>query len=180
MFVQIQGTPNVNSMKFLVEDEWLDFIWECKTESDALKSPLSESLWGIDGVVYLMFGRKFVSITKTPAASWDELTGVILEVISDYLLENNKIFNGSFQKKDKNLGKNDLEKKIIQLIDEKVQPTIESHGGQIIFVRFDEGTVFLELKGACKGCPSSEITLKHGIQNLLKYYFPEVEKVESL
>lgn len=181
MFIKIETTPNPDTIKFLVESRWLDFVWECKDVDDAKKSILAHKLFSVPGVVYLLFGYDFVSVSKSAETSWDDLKAPILSEISDFLEEGlNLLMDASIEEQKFQADLGELEQKIIIVLDEKVQPALESHGGAVKLVKFEAGIVYLDLQGACRGCPSSEATLKFGIQNLLRYYFPEVQEVRSV
>lgn len=191
MLIKIERTPNPATLKFIVNKKWLEVIWECKNDEDAKKSIIANQLMKVEGVVYLFFGYDFVSVSKEKEANWEILKPIILGEISDFLLEEIPFFQTT-QIKDQESKPNpsasakkeeeltEVEKKIIEVLNEKVQPAIESHGGAIQFYKLENGIVYLDLQGACKGCPSSTITLKNGIENLLKYYFPEITSVESI
>lgn len=183
MVINIISTHNPNCLKFAIDFVWLDIIWECKDEFTARKSRLAHNLWGIDGVIYLLFGMEFVLVTKDEKNSWDEISPVILEVISDYLQNHKKVFESVFEEELKQINKpvlNDIEKKIDLVLKDKIQPALELHGGLVELISFKDGILKLDLQGACKNCPGSEETLKYGIKNLMQYYFPEVLEVVSL
>lgn len=180
MLIKIEKTPNPQTLKFIVDKKWLDFIWECKTEEESKHSPLASVLWKTGDVLYLFFGYDFVSITKKEDQEWDVLKPIFLGAISDFLQENIQLINKRFDENNNLEGFSDFEKKIIEVLDQKVQPAVEGHGGAIKLVKFENGILFLDLQGACKGCPSSIATLKNGVENLMKYYFPEIESVEAV
>lgn len=183
----VQQTPNPNALKFIVPTKWINFVWECVNEKDAAKSSLAKELWNLGGVKYLMFGSDFVSINKSVEIEWNDLQGKVLEVIDEFLSKDRGLFedvpSAEWETKaecavDREF--TEFEHKLIQTINEKVQPVLASHGGMVKFIGFDDGIVTLDMQGACRGCPSSQFTLQNGIQNLLGYYFPEVKKVVSL
>jgi len=256
MLIKIQTTPNPDAVKFVVGQKWIEFVWECSSQKEAQKSPLARKLWEIRGISYLMFGSDFVSVVKNHDEIWEILQPEIVEVISEFLLEeiglfsdvlldfaengkktekktengekisaknvkkNGKIFEDSNQNQNGKIaeiyllnidktGQNggvcegcfvsgsqdfqrpertktdiekctDLEQKIIKVLDEKVQPALEFHGGWVNFVDFSDGILRLEMQGACRGCPSAFETLKDGIENLMKYYFPEISEVREI
>jgi Fe-S cluster biogenesis protein NfuA len=190
--IRISNTPNPLSLKFIVPEKWMNFVWECADESTAKKSVLASKLWQIEGVKYLLFGHDFVSVTKSQEALWEIIQLEIIEAIADFL--NDVIGQGKdffakeidaaqleqAKKVAQKWAENSIEEKIQHVLEEKVQPAIAHHGGFIKLIGFENGIVKLDLQGACKGCPSSTQTLKFGIQNLLQYYFPEVVSVESV
>jgi Fe-S cluster biogenesis protein NfuA len=134
----------------------------------------------VDGV---FIGKDFITITKSEQVNWESLKPSILSKIHDFLSSGKKVEGQNNKKKIKeNYNKKDLEivKQINDLLDERIKPAVAQDGGDISFVKFDAGIVYLELRGACAGCPSSTITLKSGIENMLKYYIPEIVSVEAV
>ena len=134
----------------------------------------------VDGV---FIGKDFITITKSDQVNWESLKPSILSKIHDFLSSGKKVEGQNNKKKIKeNYNKKDLEivKQINDLLDERIKPAVAQDGGDISFVKFDNGIVYLELRGACAGCPSSTITLKSGIENMLKYYIPEIVSVEAV
>jgi Fe-S cluster biogenesis protein NfuA len=152
------------------------------------KSPLALQLFTITGVEAVFFGHDFITITKSGNAVWKYLTSEIQAVIMDFFLtgkepmfENKE--NENSNEANKNLpeeGDSEIVKQIKELIEIKVRPAVAMDGGDIIFHSFENGVVYLMLKGSCSGCPSSTVTLKSGIENMLKHYIPEVESVEQV
>lgn len=183
MFITVKETHNPNCMKFLVDFVWLDMLWECKDEFTARKSKLAHNLWGVDGVVYLLFGMEFVLVTKTSESDWDELGPVVIEVISDYLVDHKKVFESVFEDELKKINRpvlDEFSQKIEAVLKDKVQPALAMHGGSVEMISFKDGVLQISLQGACRNCPGSEETLKYGIQHLLQYYFPEIKEVKNL
>ena len=134
----------------------------------------------VDGV---FIGKDFITITKSEQVNWESLKPSILSKIHDFLSSGKKVEGQNNKKKIKeNYNKKDLEivKQINDLLDERIKPAVAQDGGDISFVKIDDGIVYLELRGACSGCPSSTITLKSGIENMLKYYIPEIVSVEAV
>ncbi len=181
MLINVSNTPNHNVLKFIVPKTWINFVWECQDEEQAEKSPLAKKIFAIEGVTYMLFGKDFVSVAKAEEASWQNLESVVLETISDFLNQNISLFATELkQNEEAKINYNELDLKMIKVIEEKVQPAVEHHGGVVKFHSFQDGILKLEMLGACKGCSSSEITLKNGIQNLMQYYFPEIASIESV
>lgn len=184
--ITVVTTPNPHAMKFIIGSKWISFAWECANEKTAKKSPLARALWNLNGVNYLLFGLDFVSVNKRNDISWLNLQPEVIDIIDDFLKKDIGLFESTKESHKEEMKLDDvqelteLEEKIIKVIEEKVQPSIESHGGMVKFISFKNGILILDLQGACKGCPSSAVTLKGGIENLLKYYFPEILKVESV
>lgn len=185
MLIHLENTYNPNVMKFIIDHVWIDFNWECKDFFNANKSLLARELWKIDGVVYLLFGSEFVLVSKKNDIIWDELSLVIMEVISDYLETHTKVFDDIMsdelnRQMNSKCDLSEFEKKISKVLEEKVQPSLKLHGGFVELVEFCDGVLKVRLQGACNGCYSSEATLQFGIKNLLQYYFPEIQVVENV
>ena len=185
MFVRNEETPNPLTLKFIPDGETVcqSGTHEFKKPSDAESiSPLALQLFNIEGVKSIFFGKDFITITKTEAGNWSLIKSESNATIMDFFVSGRPIFFDTKSKKDQSSGENDSEvvKQIKELIEIKVRPAVAMDGGDIIFDSFEEGIVRLKLKGACSGCPSSTITLKNGIENMLKHYVPEVELVEQV
>lgn len=186
MFIQTQETPNPLTLKFipgilLLVDQSVDFA----TKKEAQKSPLATRLFDIDGVQRVFIGEDFVSITKTEAACWDTLKPFILSTLMDHLLAQKPILSDEGEDLDEqDTSYTEEEQQIVDqikdLIDTRIRPSVALDGGDIVFSKFQEGIVFLKLRGACSGCPSASFTLKSGIENMLKHYIPEVLEVRAV
>ena len=191
MFIQTEETPNPATLKFIPDGHVVlkNGTAEFKNQKQAeSKSPLALQLFTITGVEAVFFGHDFITITKSGNAVWKYLTSEIQAVIMDFFLtgkepmfENKE--NENSNEANKNLpeeGDSEIVKQIKELIEIKVRPAVAMDGGDIIFHSFENGVVYLMLKGSCSGCPSSTVTLKSGIENMLKHYIPEVESVEKV
>lgn len=182
MFIQTELTPNPNAMKFLPGEAISpDNPVHFGSKQDSSNSPLARKLFSIDGVSAVFFGSDFITITKNNDLNWAVLKPEILVSIMDHLAAKLPIFTE--QKLKKTIPKEllgDIEKQIIEIIDTRVRPSVAMDGGDITYRGFENGVVMLELKGACSGCPSSAVTLKNGIESMLKHYVPEVESVEAV
>lgn len=191
MFIQTEETPNPATLKFIPDGHVVlkNGTAEFKNQKQAeSKSPLALQLFTITGVEAVFFGHDFITITKSGNAVWKYLTSEIQAVIMDFFLtgkepmfenkENEK--NNEINKNSPEEGDSEIVKQIKELIEIKVRPAVAMDGGDIIFHSFDNGVVYLMLKGSCSGCPSSTVTLKSGIENMLKHYIPEVESVEQV
>ena len=183
MFIQTESTPNPNALKFLPGEEIsADGPIHFATIEDAKFSPLARKLFTTTGVSAVFFGADFITITKQEDLGWDILKPEILVSIMDHLVAKLPIFDAARAKTTNasldNLG--DLEKQIVEIIETRVRPSVAMDGGDIIYRGFENGVVMLELRGACAGCPSSTVTLKNGIESMLKYYVPEVLSVEAV
>ena len=179
MFVQTEITPNPNSLKFLPGKNVSNKGSFEITQKDQTNNELVRNLLSINGVEGIFLGKDFISINKYDDTSWDEIKHIVISLINDFyssgkecVVENTLIENNENLK--------DIEKKIVKILDEKIRPAVAKDGGDIKFKEFKDGIVKVQLQGSCSGCPSSTMTLKQGVQNLLCHYLPEVKKVEAL
>lgn len=182
MFIQTEETPNPQVLKFIPDGKEVlkSGSEEFKSQKQAsTKSPLATQLFEIRGVSSIFLGKDFISITKNPDFEWDKLKADIQATIMDFFVSGKDVM---FESKVAEADSEDDEvtKQIKELIEIKVRPAVAMDGGDIVFHEFKDGIVYLELMGACSGCPSSTITLKNGIENMLKHYVPEVEAVEQV
>mgnify|MGYP001269850290 FL=1 len=182
--IQTEHTPNPNTLKFLPGKEVsnagpVEFL---KSEKN-IKVPLADKILSLQGTTMVFFGKDFITVKKESNLEWDDLKHEIISEINDhYLLGNNVVIEKNFEKKDVNLEKNEpneIISKIKEVLDSKIRPAVARDGGDIIFKSFEDGVVKVQLKGSCSGCPSSIMTLKQGVQNLLCHYIPEVKRVEA-
>ena len=182
--IQTEHTPNPNTLKFLPGKEVsnagpVEFL---KNEKN-IKVPLADKILSLQGTTMVFFGKDFITVKKESNLEWDDLKHEIISEINDhYLLGNNAVIEKNFEKKDINLKKedsNEVVTKIKEVLDSKIRPAVARDGGDIIFKSFQDGVVTVQLKGSCSGCPSSIMTLKQGVQNLLCHYIPEVKRVEA-
>ncbi len=179
MFIQTQKTPNPNSLKFLPGKnvsniESVEFTNQNDTDNILIRNILS-----VDGVESVFIGSDFVSVNKNLNSDWEDIKHVVISLINDfYDLGNELIIDKNFKK---NKGENykDIEKKIIHILETKVKPAVANDGGDIKFLNYKDGVVKVKLQGSCSGCPSSTITLKRGVQNLLQHYIPDIKQVEA-
>ena len=179
MFVQTEITPNPNSLKFLpgkaVSNEGSFEI----TKKDETNNELIRNLLSVNGVEGIFLGKDFISINKYDDFSWDEIKHIVISLINDFYLSGKEcVIERNLQENNNEL--KDIEKKIIKILDEKIRPAVAKDGGDIKFKEFKNGVVKVQLQGSCSGCPSSTMTLKQGVQNLLCHYLPEVKKVEAI
>jgi Fe-S cluster biogenesis protein NfuA len=182
MFIQTESTPNPNAMKFLPGREISpDSPREFATPEEAQASLLARELFAVDGVIGVFCGADYVSISKDETVDWPHIKPAIFGALMDVLQSGEAIFEGSEGETEFNADSG-LAKEIKELIDSRVRPAVARDGGDIIFKGFDEqtGVVALVMRGACAGCPSSTMTLKAGIENLLKHYVPEVREVVAV
>lgn len=182
MFIQTEGTPNPQTLKFLPGITVLESGTASFTGAEeAAKSPLAIELFGIDGVTGVFLGSDFITVTKEEDLNWNTLKPAILTTIMDFFVAGKSAITGASDKPSFNEEDlSDIEKQIVELIETRVRPAVAMDGGDIIYKGFDDGVVKLELHGSCSGCPSSTATLKSGIENMLKHYVPEVISVEAI
>ena len=179
MFVQIETTPNPNSLKFLpgkiVSNSGSFEI----NKKDQVKNELIRNILSVNGVEGIFLSKDFLSINKYDNISWDDIKHIVISLINDYYASGKKyvVEKNPFET-DIDLG--DIEKKIVKILDEKIRPAVAKDGGDIKFKEFKNGIVKVQLQGSCSGCPSSIMTLKQGVQNLLCHYIPEVKEVQSI
>ena len=179
MFVQTEITPNPNSLKFLPGKSVSNKGSFEITQKDQTNNELVKNLLSIDGVEGIFLGKDFISINKYDDISWDEIKHIVISLINDFYSSGKEcVVENSLIENNENL--KDIEKKIVKILDEKIRPAVAKDGGDIKFKEFKDGIVKVQLQGSCSGCPSSTLTLKQGVQNLLCHYLPEVKKVEAL
>ena len=179
MFVQIEITPNPNSLKFLPGKSVSNKGSFEITQKDQTNNELVKNLLSINGVEGIFLGKDFISINKYDDTSWDEIKHIVISLINDFYSSGKEcVVENTLTENNENL--KDIEKKIVKILDEKIRPAIAKDGGDIKFKEFKDGIVKVQLQGSCSGCPSSTMTLKQGVQNLLCHYLPEVKKVEAL
>ncbi len=177
MFIQTQKTPNPNSLKFLPgkkvsEDGPIEILDKNETNNFLIRNILS-----INGVTGIFLGEDFLSVNKKIDIDWENIKHIVISHINEYYSEGNEsiVVNKKNILDDSNY--DEIEKKIIKILETKVRPAVAKDGGDIKFKEFKDGKVKVELQGSCSGCPSSTLTLKQGVQNLLCHYVPEVKEV---
>jgi Fe-S cluster biogenesis protein NfuA len=185
MFIQTEETPNPATLKFLpgrtvVAGTVADF-----TSADtAGRSPLATALFAVDGVRGVFLGADFVTVTKAADKSWQTMKPIILGAIMDHFTTGASALDGGASDEDNEIGDGGLDPDVVsqikELLDTRVRPSVAQDGGDIVYRGFRDGTVFLNMRGSCSGCPSSTATLKMGIENMLKHYVPEVRQVEAV
>jgi len=180
MFIETEGTPNPATLKFLPGREVLgDKTADFADADAALISPLADTLFGLAGVKRVILGSDFVTVTKDTGVEWQELRPQVLGAIMEFFLSGRPVVSDTAALEAEDVLPEDAEivAQIKDLLDERVRPAVAGDGGDIIFRGFRDGVVSLKMQGSCSGCPSSTATLKHGIENLLKHYIPEVQSV---
>jgi len=190
MLIQTETTPNPATLKFLPGSSVMDAgTRDFATPEDADSSPLASAIFSTGEVEGVFFGRDFISVTAAPGADWRQLKPEILSVLLDHFSSGAPLFNpGSaagidvapMSDIDEDPADVELVAQIRELIETRVRPAVAQDGGDIVYRGFSKGVVYLALHGACAGCPSSTMTLKNGIEGLLRHYVPEVEAVEAV
>ena len=192
MFIENETTPNPATLKFLpgravMPSGTRDFA----SPEDAEASPLAQTLFDTGEVTGVFFGGDFVSVTAAPGVNWSDLKPQVVAVLLDHFVSEAPLFAGGdasgfavpAESDDADLGDDegteDIVAQIKELIETRVRPAVANDGGDIRYRGFREGIVYLQMQGACSGCPSSSATLKHGIEGLLKHYVPEVQEVRA-
>ena len=187
MFIQTESTPNPATLKFLPGREVMGegAVADFPTPESTARSPLARALFGIPDVARVFFGSDFISVTKGDG-DWKHLKVPVLAAIMDHFTRDLPVMEGSSEETDDSAAYGEADPEIVaqikELIDTRVRPAVAQDGGDIIYKGFDGGSgiVFLHLQGSCAGCPSSTMTLKNGIENMLRHYVPEVNAVEAV
>ena len=179
MFVQIENTPNPNSLKFLPGKIVSNHGSFEISKKDTTNNELVRNLLSVNGVESIFLGNDFISVNKNESFSWDEVKHIIISLINDFYLDG-KEYVIDENEEEKNDDLNEIEEKIVKILDQKIRPAVAKDGGDIKFKEFKDGIVKVQLQGSCSGCPSSTMTLKQGVQNLLCHYLPEVKEVVAI
>jgi len=186
MFIQTEPTPNPSTLKFVpgrtvLGDGTVDF----RAKAEAHASPLARRLFDVEGVAGVFLGGDFISITKGEADEWQHIKPAILGAIMEHYMSGAPVVDAGEPANER--GQEDYDAKdeetvrtIKELLDTRVRPAVANDGGDITFHGFRDGVVYLHMRGACSGCPSSTATLRHGIENLLKHFCPDVEEVRPV
>ena len=180
MFVQIENTPNPNSLKFLPgkkvsNDGPLEI-----TDKNESKNELIRNILSINGVTGIFLAEDFLSVNKDEKIEWEDLKHVIISFINDYYSNGNEIVIDDKRINSNESDLSEIEKKIVKILETKIRPAVARDGGDIKFKEYKDGVVTVNLQGSCSGCPSSTMTLKQGVQNLLCHYIPEIKEVIAI
>lgn len=183
MFIETEATPNPATLKFVPGRRVLgDASREFRSAAEATVSPLAARLFEIDGVSAVFLGPDFVSVTKD-GPEWQHLKPAILGTIMEHFMSGAPVITGAAEEGASLDGYSEADRRIIatieQLLEERVRPAVAGDGGDITFARWENGIVYLTMRGACSGCPSSTATLRNGVQNLLRHFIPEVVEVRA-
>jgi len=181
MFVQIQNTPNPNSLKFLpgrvVSNSG---SYEIKNKEET-NNDLVRNILSINGVISLFLGKDFISVNKEKNVNWEDIKHIVISFINEfYKSGKNFVIDNDINEKEPNNNLEEIEKKIIKILETKIRPAVAKDGGDIKFQEFKDGVVKVKLQGSCSGCPSSTLTLKQGVENLLCHYIPDVKEVLAI
>tara|TARA_B100001175_G_C19422522_1_gene596853 strand:+ start:648 stop:1190 length:543 start_codon:yes stop_codon:yes gene_type:complete len=180
MYVQTQNTPNPNSLKFLPGKKVSDDGPYEILNKDETNNYLIRNILSVNGVTGIFLGDDFLSVNKKNEESWENIKHIIISHINEYYSEGNEVVISKENNDSEGKNYSEVEKKIIKILETKVRPAVAKDGGDIKFKEFKDGKVKVELQGSCSGCPSSTMTLKQGVQNLLCHYVPEVKEVLSV
>ena len=179
MFIQTEVTPKPNSLKFLPGKKVSNSGPYEITNKDETQNILVRNLLSINGVEGIFLGEDFISINKKDITDWDEIKHIVISFINDFYSEGKEfVIDESLNEQNSNLS--ELEERIVKILDQKIRPAVARDGGDIKFKEFKDGVVKVQLQGSCSGCPSSTMTLKQGVQNLLCHYLPEVKEVVAI
>ena len=179
MFVQTEITPNPNSLKF-IPGKIVSSVGSFEVnKNDSVNNELIRNILSVSGVEGVFLGKDFISVNKHDENSWDDIKHIVISHINEFYASGKEfVINKGLNEQSESF--NEIEKRIIQLLEDKIRPAIARDGGDIKFQEFKDGVVKVQLQGSCSGCPSSTMTLKQGVQNLLCHYLPEVKKVEAI
>jgi len=180
MFVQTEVTPNPNSLKFLPGKIVSNNGSFEVTKKEDTNSELVRNLLSVNGVTGVFLGSDFLSINKSENIDWEDIKHIVISLINDFYSTGKEFVIANELVRDKKNELKEIEKKIISLLETKIRPAVAKDGGDIKFKEFKDGIVKVELQGSCSGCPSSTMTLKQGVQNLLCHYLPEVKEVVAV
>ncbi len=179
MFVQTEVTPNPNSLKFLPGKKVSNSGSYEITSKEDIQNELVQNIFSINGVEGIFLGHDFISVNKNDNIKWEDIKHIVISLINDFYADGKEfVIDGNLKKDSSNL--NEIEKKIVKILEQKIRPAVARDGGDIKFKEFKDGVVKVQLQGSCSGCPSSTLTLKQGVQNLLCHYLPEVKEVIAI
>ena len=183
MFIQTEQTPNPASLKFLPGCEVMVNGTAELVQSNCDASPLAARLFTVDGITAIYLGRDFITVTKGDTADWNDLKPQLLNLIMEHfttgqpVMKDEHLHDTSGHVSTASEHDSEIVQQIKELLDTRIRPAVAMDGGDIVFDSFEDGIVYLQMRGACAGCPSSTLTLKAGIENLLKHFIPEVTEV---
>ena len=180
MFVQTQKTPNPNSLKFipgkLVSNNGSFEI----NNKDETNNDLIRNILSVSGVIGVFLGKDFLSVNKKENTDWEDIKHIVISLINEFYSNGKEFILDKKLDSEKQSDFDEIEKQIIKILDTKIKPAVARDGGDIKFKEFNNGVVTVQLQGSCSGCPSSTMTLKQGVQNLLCHYIPDVKEVVAI
>ncbi len=179
MFVQTEVTPNPNSLKFLPGKKVSNSGPYEITNKGQINNELVRNILSISGVEGVFLGQDFISVNKNDQIKWDEIKHIVISFINDFYSDGKEFVIDKNIKQDES-DLDEIEQKIVKILDQKIRPAVAKDGGDIKFKEYKDGVVKVQLQGSCSGCPSSTMTLKQGVQNLLCHYLPEVKEVIAI
>ena len=179
MFVQTEITPNPHSLKFLPGKKVSNSGSFEVTNKDNVDNELVRNLLSVNGVEGIFLGEDFISVNKAENVNWEEIKHIVISLINDFYSDG-KEFVVDTNQDNESSNLSEVEKNIIKILNQKIRPAVAKDGGDIKFKEFKDGVVKVQLQGSCSGCPSSTMTLKQGVENLLKHYIKEVKSVEAI
>ena len=179
MFVQTEVTPNPNSLKFLPGKKVSNSGPYEITKKEDIQNDLVRNILSVNGVEGIFLGEDFISVNKNDEIKWDEIKHIVISFINDFYSDGKEyVIDENIEEPEVNL--DEIEQRIVKILDQKIRPAVAKDGGDIKFKEFKDGVVKVQLQGSCSGCPSSTLTLKQGVQNLLCHYLPEVKEVVAV
>ena len=179
MFVQTEVTPNPNSLKFLPGKKVSNSGPYEITSNDNIQNVLVRNIMSINGIEGIFLGEDFISVNKNGNVKWEEIKHIVISLINDFYADGKEfVIDQNITEENSDLS--EIEEKIVKILEQKIRPAVAKDGGDIKFKEFKNGVVKVQLQGSCSGCPSSTMTLKQGVQNLLCHYLPEVKEVVAI
>jgi len=179
MFVQTETTPNPNSLKFLPGKNVSNSGSYEITNKENIQNELVRNILSVNGVEGIFLGQDFISVNKNENINWEEIKHIVISLINDFYADGKEFVIGENTKEEVS-DLSEIEEKIVKILEQKIRPAVARDGGDIKFKEFKDGIVKVQLQGSCSGCPSSTMTLKQGVQNLLCHYLPEVKEVIAI
>ena len=179
MFVQTEVTPNPNSLKFLPGKKVSNSGPYEITNKNNMQNELVRNILSINGIESIFLGQDFISVNKNDNTEWEEIKHIVISLINDFYADGKEFVIDENQKQEAS-DLNEIEEKIVKILEQKIRPAVARDGGDIKFKEFKDGVVKVQLQGSCSGCPSSTMTLKQGVKNILCHYLPEVKEVIAI
>ena len=179
MFVQTEATPNPNALKFLPGKNVSNSGPYEITNKENTSNELVRNILSVNGVEGIFLGQDFISVNKNENINWEEIKHIVISLINDFYADGKEFVIGENTKEEVS-DLSEIEEKIVKILEQKIRPAVARDGGDIKFKEFKDGIVKVQLQGSCSGCPSSTMTLKQGVQNLLCHYLPEVKEVIAI